>query len=280
MILLDYSQTAIANVMMQTRGNDEFDENLIRHMILSSIGRYIKKFKAEYGELIICADAGNLWRKDIFPYYKSKRKIDKEQSSFDWNKLYEILNVIRDEIKENFPYRFIHIDTVEADDIIGTLAIKHQNEPVLILSSDKDFAQLQMYPNVDQYNPTQDKWIKVSNPEKHLKEMIIKGDPGDGIPNILSDDNCFMVKTRQKSIFQKKLDVWIDQDPEDFCDDKTLKKYYRNKLLIDLSEIPDNIKNLIYNEYNIESGKNGKKLLNYFIKHKLKNLMNEITIYQ
>ena len=283
LILLDYSQTAIANVMMQTHGSDDFDENLIRHMILSSLGRYIKKFKAEYGELVICADAGNVWRKDVFPYYKGKRKTDKDESTFDWDKLYEILTKIREEIKENFPYRFIHIDTVEADDIIGTLAIMHgDNEKILILSSDKDFAQLQSNPSVDQYNPTHDKWIKIADPKKHLKEMIIRGDGGDGIPNILSDDNCFMVKTRQKSIFQKKLDIWLTQEPEEFCegDATMLRKYYRNRSLIDLSEVPKHIRDLIYNEYNAQGGKNGKKLLNYFIEHRLKNLMNEITVYQ
>lgn len=264
--------------MTQMKIGEQLDENFLRHMILNSIRGYVKKFSGDYGELVIAADAGNLWRKKEFPYYKALRAKNREESDLDWNSIYASLEKIRNEIKEHFPYRVIHIDTVEADDIIGTLAIKYgSSEPVMILSGDKDFIQLQAYPFVKQYNPVHDKPVTHNNPEAYLKEHIIRGDGGDGIPNILSEDNCFMLKIRQKSIFQKKVDEWLKQEPEEFCSPEALRKFYRNEKLIDLSKIPDDIKELIYNEYNNESGKTKKNLLKYFMDNRLKHLLDNIS---
>lgn len=266
--------------MTQLRISDssQLDENLLRHMVLNSIRSYVKKFKNEYGELVICADAGNVWRKETFPYYKANRAKNKEESPLDWVSIFRSLNKIREELKEFFPYRTLHIDRCEADDIIGTLANKFGNtEKVLVLSGDHDFIQLQENLHVKQYNPVHDKWITHNRPDLYLKEHIIRGDTGDGIPNVLSADNCLVLKIRQKSIMQKKLDIWLKQKPEEFLDSDQLRYYERNRLMVDLSNVPVDLQDLIYNEYDQQANKDRKNLMSYFMEHRLKNLLENIT---
>jgi hypothetical protein len=285
MILLDLNQVMISNLMMQPGiASGGIDENLIRHMVLNSIRMYNVKFKAEYGDLVICADDKKYWRKDLFPYYKAARKKSREESPYDWNLIFETLNRVRDEIRENFPYKVIQIDKTEADDIIGTICINYgvelrnsQSEKILILSSDKDFMQLQKFANVDQYSPMAKKFLKTSEPIKFLKEHILKGDRGDGIPNILSSDDTFITEARQKPVTEKKLNTWVAQKPEDFCDASMLRNYQRNESLIDLSKVPSEYTDRILTAYRSPKEVKGKdKVLNYFIKNRMKQLMEHI----
>ena len=285
MILLDLNQVMISNLMMQPGLKaDGINENMIRHMVLNSIRMYNVKFKDEYGEMIICADDKKYWRRDVFPYYKASRKKAREESPYDWNLIFETLNKVRDEIRENFPYRVIQIDKTEADDVIGTICREYgvelknqQSERILILSSDKDFMQLQRFANVEQYSPMAKKFLKTSEPIKFLKEHIIKGDRGDGIPNILSSDDTFIAESRQKPVTEKKLNIWISQKPEDFCDAPMLRNYQRNENLIDLSKVPDEYATKILNAYHNPNSIKGKdKILNYFIKNRMKQLMEHI----
>jgi hypothetical protein len=264
--------------------NGGIDENLIRHMVLNSIRMYNVKFKDEYGDLVICADDKKYWRKDLFPYYKAARKKSREESPYDWNLIFETLNRVRDEIRENFPYKVIQIDKTEADDVIGTICTNYgvelrnsQSEKILILSSDKDFMQLQKFANVDQYSPMAKKFLKTSEPIKFLKEHIIKGDRGDGIPNILSSDDTFITEARQKPVTEKKLNTWVAQKPEDFCDASMLRNYQRNESLIDLSKVPSEYADRILTAYRSPKEVKGKdKVLNYFIKNRMKQLMEHI----
>ena len=285
MILLDLNQVMISNLMMQLGNNyNQLDEDLVRHMVLNSIRLYRNKFaEKEYGKLVICCDDKNYWRKDLFPYYKGHRKADREKSNLDWSMLFECLNKIRDELKVNFPYKVLQVDRCEADDIIGVLCHRfgttlnnEDSEKILILSGDKDFAQLQKYANVEQFSPITKKWIRVANPERFLKEHILKGDRGDGVPNFLSNDACIVNKERQKPLSSKKLEVWVEQDPEDFCNDIQLRNYHRNNGMVNLGMIPQEYVDMIgtaYDEYDIPDRKG---LLNYFIKNKLKLLTEHI----
>ena len=283
MILIDYNQICIANLMMQLK-HSELSEDLIRHMILNSLRYNKQKFSKEFGELVICCDDKNYWRKDIFPYYKAHRKSDREKSPLDWNMIFETLNKVRDELKETFPYKVIRTQRAEADDIIasichkyGHLGIKNGSaEPILILSSDKDFAQLQKYANVEQYSPNTKKWIRISNPERYLREHIMRGDRGDGIPNFLSKDSCFVNGERQKPLSIKKIDAWAALEPSEFCDEKMLRNYSRNEVLVNLDCVPEWIQESIINQFDKYQEPDRKGLLSYFIKNKLRNLTEHI----
>ena len=275
------NQVMIANMMMQigNHQNAEIDVNMLRHMILNTLRANRKKFTAEFGELVICCDDKNYWRRQIYPYYKANRKKSRDSSELDWNSIFQALNSIREELKEFFPYKVIQIETCEADDIIGVVTheegtILNAGEPILILSGDKDYIQLHKYANVKQYDPVRKRWISNSNPEKYLAEHILKGDSGDGIPNVLSADNCFVMGIRQRPVTQKRIAEWADINN---MQDEVKRNYMRNKAMIDLSEVPQGMKDQILKAWYEENGKDRSQLLNYFIKNKLRNLMECIT---
>lgn len=284
MIILDLNQVMISNLMAQigNHTNIDIDENLLRHMILNTIRALNMKFKSEYGELIIACDDKNYWRKDIFPFYKASRSEDRDKSEINWTVVFNSLNKIRQELKDFFPYKVIQIDRAEADDIIGTLVHERfgktfGGEKVLILSGDKDFKQLQIYPNVFQYDPVKKKFLRETDPERYLKEHIIRGDKGDGVPNILSDANSYVIKKRCKSIFETKLDLWLKcETPEQFCDSKQIIRWYQNRDLVDLKRIPDSVKSEILNTFDSMKSKGRGMLFDYFINHNIKNLMDSI----
>jgi len=281
MILVDLNQVMIANMMMQigNHHNAEIDEGMLRHMILNTLRANRKKFTSEFGELVICCDDKNYWRRRIYPYYKANRKKTRDKSEMDWNAIFIALNNIREELKEFFPYKVIQVETCEADDIIGVITHEegtelNAGEPILVLSGDKDYIQLHKYANVKQYDPVRKRWISNSNPEKYLAEHIIKGDAGDGIPNVLSEDNALVMGTRQRPITQKRLAEWSDINN---MQDEVKRNYMRNKALIDLTEVPKDMKAEILSLWHEENGKDRSQLLNYFIKNKLRNLMECIT---
>ena len=283
MILLDLNQVMISNLMMQPDIAKGVDENMVRHMVLNSIRGYNVKFKEKYGEVIICTDSTKYWRKDIFPYYKAGRKKSREDSPFDWNLIFQTLNKIRDELKEYSPYRVLHVDKTEADDIIGTLCHKYgvqlnnsATEKILILSSDKDFMQLQKYTNVEQYSPMAKRFLKTDDAEEFLKLHIIKGDTGDGIPNFLSEDDAIVAGVRQKAVTEKKLNIWLKEEPQVFCDSDMLRRYKRNEALIDLSKVPAEYQENILNTYNSTPKKGREKLLTYFINNRMKLLIEHL----
>jgi len=286
MIIVDLSQVMISNLMAQLGSytNIKIEEGLIRHMVLNSLRSYNTKFSKDYGEMVIACDDRNYWRRDIFPYYKAHRKKAREESEIDWTTVFESLNKIRDELKEYLPYRVIQAHGAEADDVIGTLVHKYgkqlmskSDEKILILSGDKDFIQLQIYSNVEQFDPVRKKYIKNKKPEKFILEHIIRGDKGDGIPNFLSADNCIIVGERQKSVSSKKLELWLNQEPEEFCDENMLRNYHRNRQLIDLTFIPQYVRDNVMTEYEAQSNKSRQHIFNYFIKFKLKGLMESIN---
>ena len=276
-ILVDLNQVLVSNVMQHINivGKNDIQEDMIRHIVLNSLRAYNKQFKSKYGNLVICCDSKKYWRRDVFPLYKSHRKKEREKSDLNWNMIFDIFSKIRDEIKEYLPYRVIEVEGAEADDIIAVLAARFsQHESVLILSSDKDFVQLQKYKNVSQYSPILKRFISTDDPHRYIKEHILKGDRGDGIPNFLSADNTFALGERQKTINSKKLTEWLSADPSQFCTtDSMMRGYKRNQLLIDLDFTPIEIKSKIVEAYDDCKPKTKSNMLNYFIEKRLKTLM-------
>lgn len=283
MILVDLNQVLIAGMMTQINKSKSstIEEGLVKHMALNILRNHIKTFRKNYGEVILCCDNRKYWRKDIFPYYKASRKKNREKSSLDWHLIFDILGRFKEDLKIHFPYKVIDVEGAEADDIIGTLAPRHvAHENVLILSSDGDFLQLQKYNNekyqIKQFNPTTKKYIVSENPHKDLKEKIIRGDSGDGIPNVLSASDSFVNSIKQKSITESKLQVMLNEDWENWENDYAKTNFDRNRQLIDLSFIPSTIKQEIINNYENLKPSPKNKLLDYFISNNLMNLMDVI----
>ena len=278
MILIDYSQIALSNIIVQKLN----DENMIRHMILNSIRMYNKKYRNEYGQMIICADGMNTWRKDFYPEYKANRKKSRDNSSMDWVEIFRILHTVKDEIRDYLPYKVIHMEGIEADDIIATLTMQTQefgqDEPVMIISSDKDFIQLQKFKNVKQFSPIQKKIVTDKNPRTYLFNHIMRGDSGDGIPNVLSADDTFISEKNQTPLRQKKIDEWLENSDNlrDVMDEDTYRNYQRNKKLIDLTDIPEEIQESIINNFNGQTKTPNMKVLNYLIKKRCNNLIEVV----
>lgn len=279
MILIDYNGIAIGNVVVQRLAADE---NLIRHMILNSIRMYRQKFHREYGEVVIVADGAGNWRKEAYPQYKANRKKSRDESTIDWNEVFRIINTVRDEIRDNFPYKVMHQYGCEADDVIAQIALETQefgkHEPVMIVSADKDFIQLQKYDNIKQFSPMTKKFVKHDNPRLYMMEHIFRGDGGDGVPNVLSDDNVFVDGRRQSPVTKKKIDAWIQaEDLQKSMGDEVYRNYLRNKKLIDLTETPSSIKQEIINTYESQDqSKNKSKVFNYLIQKRCKLLLESV----
>jgi 5'-3' exonuclease len=283
MILVDLNQVLLSGLMAQISGqkNIKLEEDLIRHMILNILKNHIKNFKTDYGEIVLCCDNRKYWRKDFFPFYKASRKKNREKSNLDWHMIFDMLAKFKDELKENFPYKVIDVDGAEADDIIGTLVPRHiAHENIVIISSDGDFLQLQRYNtgkyNVKQYNPAQKKFIKSEEPIIELKQKIIQGDKGDGIPNIFSPSDCFVRELRQKPITKGSLSKLLSEDIVNTGNEYVKSGFLRNQTLIDLTFIPQEIKEGIINKYEETKPASRNKLFNYFVEKKLINLMDNI----
>ena len=279
MILVDLNQVLLSGLMAQINNSKgvKLEEDLIRHMILNIIRTHLKNFREEYGEVILCCDNRKYWRKEWFPHYKAGRKKARDKSDLDWHLIFDMLAKFKQELKEYFPYKCIDVEGAEADDIIGTLVPRHSaHEKILILSSDGDFLQLQQYKNVKQYNPSLKKYVVSENPIDDLKEKIIRGDKGDGIPNVLSPADCFVNELRQKPITKGVLDKLMSNPPEAWNDPEALVGWSRNKMLIDLTMIPEDIQSKIINTYDEIKPPSRGKMFNYFVENKLTNLMEVI----
>jgi len=284
MILVDLNQVLLAGLMAQIASQKgvKLEEGLIRHMVLNIIRTHLKNFRKEYGEVVLCSDNRKYWRKEFFPFYKAGRKKTREKSDLDWHMIFDMLAKFKQELRDNFPYKVVDVEGAEADDIIGTLVPRHiMHENILIISSDGDFLQLQMYNGrseftVKQYNPTQKKFIVSENPIAELKEKIIRGDKGDGIPNVLSVSDCFVRDIRQTPINKSKFDKLMEKDYGEWEDENARIGYSRNQTLIDLRNIPGDIREKIINTYEETKPASKGKILDYLIANKLKSLIDVI----
>ena len=278
MILVDMNQISLASMMMHLHMNKtkEPDDSMVRHMILNSLRMYRTRFSSEYGELVLCHDSRHYWRRDFFPEYKASRRKGREKSDLDWDAIFQCLNAIKEEIKINMPYKCLEVYGAEADDIIGTLCATISEE-IMIISGDKDFIQLQRFPNVKQFSPITKKTVNGANPGGYLKEHVFRGDSGDGVPNVLSPDNTFTDGLRQRPLGKKKIASWMDHNFEDVApNDEGKRNYQRNRKLIDLTYTPDELSREIIDTYNEAPFGDRSKLLNYFIQKRLKNLTESI----
>lgn len=295
MILIDYSQIALSNILpfqndIKRQSTDEI-KNLIRHTTLATIKSYKKRYGKEYGELVIACDGNNYWRRQAFQYYKAMRKVNREKSDLDWKAIFDSLSELRQDLIDHFPYKVLHVETAEADDVIACLAKYSQSngliteglfdEPqkVLVVSSDKDFIQLQKYKNVRQWSPMQKKFVQgtIKEVNEYTIEHIVKGDAGDGIPNILSKDDTFVSGERQKPFSSKRLPEFYEKGIEACKTDDERRNYQRNQMLVNFESIPETLYQSIISSYENTKPKGDKNsVMNYLIKHQCRLLLDEI----
>jgi hypothetical protein len=294
MILVDYSQVALSAILTfqrELKGTESEVKNLIRHVTLSTIKSYKKKYGKEYGQIVICCDGRKYWRRDFFQHYKAGRKKARDASDLDWGLIFDTLSEMREDLAKHFPYKVMHIERCEADDIIAALTkyaqenelvqegLVEESQKILILSSDKDFKQLQLYPNVKQWSPMQKKYVTASQREiiEYKIEHIVKGDSGDGIPNIMSKDDVFVVGERQRVVTAKRLQEFIENGFTACKNDDERRNWHRNTVLVDFDHIPDDVRQEIVQSY-INTKPTGDKMaiMNYLIEHRCRLLLDEL----
>lgn len=267
----------LSNYKSQVMG---FDTDSIRYQILNSIRIYNKQFRDEFGEMILCFDGSNSWRKQKFKYYKFKRKEDQSKDKIPWEILWKNFEIVYKELIKFSPYIIMRVEEAEADDVIAVIS-RNFNEKHVIVSSDRDFLQLQKYQNIQQYSPKSKEFLICDDVEKCLYEHIQKGDRNDGIPNIASSDDVFFIGERQKTSSKKHIDYVLNGVESNLTDEmkKIVKRnFQRNRMLIDFDFIPYDIEKKIMNEFKnhkYNALKARTKFLFYLHLYRMKNLYSK-----
>lgn len=285
MILVDFSQIMVSNLMVMIARN-EYDPIFFRHWVLNSLRQYNLKFRSDYGEMTVCCDSPS-WRREYFPHYKMNRKKKRAADDIDWDSVFQNFNETIELIDENFPYKVLRVDKSEADDIIA-VSVKNfretSKEPILIISSDKDFMQLKKHGNVKQYCPRNKNFInEVTDLETiydNLLVHIITGDTSDGIPNIFSDDDSLVNEEKKQNRATKKRVEDVKNDIKSNNINKYSAAISRNTVLIDLDKIPDYVVCEIIEHINKDRKGNMQKCFSYLIKNNYKELIKRIDDFQ
>lgn len=287
MILIDNNQVLLGSLFALTKGDAaQFSEDLLRHTVLNIYRTYRQKFR-DAGEIVLCHEGGKCWRNSVFPQYKQNRTKAKASSDIDWKAVYGMIDGIREEIRDVFPYRHMRVAGAEADDVIATLT-KHYsaNEQIIIVSSDKDFQQLQIYPNVRQWSPVTKGFVVCKNPTEFLVDHILSGDSGDGIPNILSDDDCFVTDGKRQTPLTSKKSAAIQEqilvmgnqiDTNANMPDKVKRNWDRNRCMVDFRYIPVELEQSILQRYADSTPTRKGDILSYLMEHKMRNLMEVVS---
>lgn len=283
MLIIDLSQIATASLMVQTQAwkpgaRVDINVDLVRGLVLNSIRMNLVNHRKKPEDIIIACDTGVSWRKAAFPYYKGKRSKSRTEMKIDWKTYFAFLDILIQDLKDHFPYIVIDVPHAEGDDVIGTLVRWYQEnalfEEIMIISGDKDFKQLHD-DRTRQFSPILRKFIGTSDVALEKKQHIIKGDRDDGVPNILSADGSFVLDIRQQKMSAKRLEYYTQTDPADY-EPTVQRNWHRNKLMIDLDETPQRLKDQImasFHQQRDNPNKNG--VFNYLFKHSLAELQGQ-----
>ena len=279
MVLVDFNGLAVGSIMGSLNRGEGLSENLVKHIIINNLRLYRKKYsEGKYGKIVICCDSRS-WRKDVYPEYKANRKTGREKDKHDWAAIFDLIDSTLNDLRENFPYAVIKIDNAEADDIIGALTVHKSipliGEDVVIISADKDFIQLQKHGHVIQWSPLFNKMVKDPNPTKYLFEHLLKGDSGDGVPNVLSPDDCLVNHIRQSPMTKKKMAEWWENKNKlkEVMPQEVFRNYIRNREMIDLDRTPEAIKKESIDQYENYKYPNRQNILTYLIENRMKMLI-------
>jgi 5'-3' exonuclease len=276
--LIDTANTFFRARHVASRNSDTWEKiGMALHLTLSSVNQVVRKYGIDH--VVFCLE-GRSWRKDVYPQYKAHRKVAEQaltESEAEENKMFwETYEVFTTFLREKTNCSVLRHERAEADDLIARFVHLHPNDEHYIISSDTDYVQL-IAPNVKQYNgvanqlitlegyfddkgkPVKDKKTKepklLGDPQFHLFEKIMRGDSGDNVfsayPGVRTKGSKNKVglieaySDRHKQGFNwnnMMLQRWADPDGNEF---RVKDLYERNKLLIDLTAQPDEIKDLV-----------------------------------
>jgi 5'-3' exonuclease len=261
------------------RGQDiDTKIGMAMHIMFNSLAKCYREFDADH--IVLCLE-GRSWRKDFFEPYKKNRKVTMDQRSpreVEDDELYfEAYDDMVNYFREQTNCSVIRCEKAEADDMIAMWIKDHPEDQHMIVSTDSDFYQL-MADNVQQYNGTTDQLVSLEgfvdaksgdrivdkktgkekelpDPEYILFEKCVRGDPTDNVfsaypgARVKGSKN----KTGIKEAYEDRnstgfnynnfmLQRWVDHNGDEH---RVKDCYERNRILIDLTAQPDEIKSLI-----------------------------------
>lgn len=289
-ILIDFSgiaHAAVAVMESELQGQSEKEYiSIIRHVIITSILSYKKKYSKQYGEVIICCDGPSYWRREYYKPYKANRKKSREESKLDWDLIFRAMSTVRDELELHFPYRVIRLERCEADDVIACLTKYFRTEfgnmqKVMIIAADSDMSQLQQYQEVKQWSPKTKKLIELTR--KEVQEFVnvstVKGQKKDGIPSIKQADDALISeeKIRAPNIYIEEVQKFLEQGIDACVDDEQRRRYLRNQTLFNFDFIPEDINTSIISSYEVPLKKFDRmKLMNFLIQNRCSRLLTSL----
>jgi 5'-3' exonuclease len=168
---------------------------------LKSIGYAIKTLYPTKVIIVFDGIGGSSSRKNIFPEYKANRHKSRITNHTIFKNQEEEYDSINNQMKSLLlylqctPVTLLSIDGLEADDIMGYLVKKYENdssvEKTYVMSTDQDFLQL-VTDKTYIYSPTKKKiytpslikeeyGVSVNN---FLAQKILLGDSGDNVPGV------------------------------------------------------------------------------------------------
>ena len=248
------------------------------HLTMASCNQIVRRFGVDH--VVFCLE-GRSWRKDFYTPYKKNRVVDamsQTEAEVEENKMFwETYETFTTYLKEKTNVSVLRDPIAEADDLIARFIHLHPEDEHFIISSDTDYLQL-ITPTVKQYNGVaghlitlegyfDDKGKPVKDKEKNIKLLedpqyllFKKCMRGDGTDNVFSAYPGVREKGSQKKA--GLIEAYADRTKQGFdwnnmmlqrwtdhngVERRVRDDYERNRILIDLTAQPDNIKESVDN---------------------------------
>jgi len=241
-----------------------------RFLMINSFFAAIKQFSPD--RVIFAIDHKHSWRKNIYKDYKGQRKEARNKSVIDFDKFYPVMDDFLTSFQKNFSNVFcIKADGCEADDIIAILCRERMEDMnKIIITTDNDMIQLLTLHRVKIYNPIKKKFTESLNPQMDLEIKILTGDTSDNIPK---------VKDR---VGKGTAEKWIRQGVEIYLQEEDVRKNYeRNKQLIDFDFIPQQIRQVIREQFDayVINPYNEFTIFQWLLKNKINKYVEDLKMY-
>ena len=277
-LLVDTANTFFRARHSAHRQSDTWDKlGFAIHTTLGSVNKAWRDQRADH--VVFCLE-GRSWRKDHYKPYKANRAVARafhtEKEAEEDKLFWEAFDNLKSFIAEKTNCTVLQNPQLEADDLIAGWIQSHPLDEHVIVSSDTDFYQL-LAPNVKQYNGIADELHtlegildkkgrvvidkktkepkQIPDPKWILFEKCMRGDSTDNVfsayPGVRTKGSKNKVGLQEAfSDMDKKgfswnnlmLQKWVDHNGTEH---RVLDDYQRNRVLVDLSAQPDDIKAVI-----------------------------------
>ena len=318
---MTYILVDTANTFFRARhvinGDADIKLGMAFHITLNSIKKAWQDFGGSH--VVFCLE-GRSWRKDHYKPYKAQRAATRaahtEREAEEEKVFWEAFDTFKEFVTEKTNCTVLQHSRLEADDLIAGWIQSHPNDNHVIISTDTDFVQL-IAPNVKQFNGVMETTIThegifdakgkrvidkktqepkaIPDPQWLLFEKCMRGDTSDNVfsayPGVREKGTKNKVGLREAygdrdskgySWNNLMLQRWSDHEGKEH---RVLDDYERNRILIDLSAQPDEIKNIIAETIATATGANknisqvGIRLMKFCNLYDLKKIADQAQAY-